>query len=241
MGSSQIRQGTWLNRYLGTDVSFSNGTTWRVQAKLDEKVIQESRSVCEDEDIGCEAIGVFQCANVAGAGPPNAIIKMFIHIPWQDTVNDPACDRAAQAGKNHNVTFSEELQAVKALTEADCSSTPAFFASKTEIQAFDEWVPGGYKRFILMEHLPGYSCWAGDYYQMPPAEKDRLRTAFKTAWLEAIQVGFRHAGPELCNILWDSQRNKCYLVDWMWWDSAYNDAWEDSRFIEWGLWDNTSD
>lgn len=80
-------------------------------------------------------------------------------------------------------TAKREIDALEYLTNARCSSTPALLAAKHETQGEEDWVPGGFVDFILMERLPGTEppYWSGSSMDRP--ERDRLREAFKKAWL----------------------------------------------------------
>jgi hypothetical protein len=79
-------------------------------------------------------------------------------------------------------TSQREVSALDYLTKAGCSSTPKLFAWKHETQGDDDWVPGGYIDYILMEKLPGETpgYWSG---RMSRAERDQLRESFKKAWM----------------------------------------------------------
>jgi hypothetical protein len=76
----------------------------------------------------------------------------------------------------------DEVKGLQHLTAARCSSVPALFAWKHEIQGDDGWVPGGYIDYTLMELVPGSSAASG-YNQMEREERDELREALKKAWL----------------------------------------------------------
>lgn len=98
------------------------------------------------------------------------------------------------------------------LTEAGCSRTPALLSHKVEKQSYEEWVPGGYKLYILMAELPG--CAPEVLYfsgQMPLQERDSLRRAFKASWLETVQCGLRHTDKGIRNLIWDREGNKWYV------------------------------
>ncbi|KAJ6031402.1 hypothetical protein N7540_002134 [Penicillium herquei] len=235
MGSSQYRPDTWFDRYIGTEMSFGDGSTWRLNTKIHEFENQESQQVCDDDEIESEARALFLCAKVAGDGPFNAVIKMRMQVPWTNTDNDTPEDRAQQAGSTFNISFFTEVEALDRLTETECSVAPALLSHKDEKQTDDEWVPGGYKRSILMEHVPG-SCLKFEYSGMSDGEKNRVRSAFKIAWQEAIECGCYHDHEDLENLVWDSDGNVCYLVDWEWWDPANKThVWTDDRFGNWGL------
>ena len=77
-----------------------------------------------------------------------------------------------------------KIEALSALTKARCSSAPSFLEWVAEQQSDDEWIPGGFKLFILMERLPGIDPSDGFINkQMDRSERDAVRAAFKTAWM----------------------------------------------------------
>ncbi|KAB8266633.1 hypothetical protein BDV30DRAFT_245065 [Aspergillus minisclerotigenes] len=84
-----------------------------------------------------------------------------------------------------------EIDALRCLTQAGCSSSPALLVWKHETQSNTGWVPGGFVDYILMEKVPGSK--APDYRQsLPPKERDRLLKAFKAAYLECMARGRVH-------------------------------------------------
>ena len=90
--------------------------------------------------------------------------------------------RAKQAVPDMRENSQLEIQDLEHLTKLKCSSTPAIFGWNHETQGDDDWVPGGYLDYILMERLPGArpDCFTGS---MERKERDQLREAFKKAWM----------------------------------------------------------
>ncbi|OKL57166.1 hypothetical protein UA08_07708 [Talaromyces atroroseus] len=100
-----------------------------------------------------------------------------------------------------------EIEGLRRLTAAVCSSTSALFAWKHENQGSDGWVPGGYIDSILMERLPGSMPLLG-LGKKNKEERTELRKALKVAWL--------------------------YIVDWEdWRESTEKDIWRDTHYIPW--------
>ncbi|KAJ6013728.1 hypothetical protein N7540_008319 [Penicillium herquei] len=202
----------WLNNdeYLGTEVTFPSNSVWKIDSKITEHEYRETEIDCNELGVRSETRGVFSCSKVTGHGPPTAIIKFRLQIPWYGKAHKSPDDRAKQAIQESPSSFKSEIEALSLLTEAGCSSTPALLGYKEEEQAYNERVPGGYKLSILMEKLPGSDpedLWFN--IQMPIDERHRLRSAFKKAWL--------------------------YLVDWEYWHFEKKKGWQDYLYIMWNL------
>lgn len=104
-------------------------------------------------------------------------------VPWIDTWSKSLQERAQQALSGPRERTTLEVAALKRLTEAGCSSAPRFYSWKTEIQGTAEWVPGGYRDYILMGKLPGSD--AGDCLEdvcWDPEVVNQIQAAFKVAW-----------------------------------------------------------
>lgn len=136
-------------------------------------------------------------------------------IPWWRTTQKKPQIRAKQAISENPYAFSSELKALSYLTKAGCASTPSLLSHKETKQSDEEWVPGGYKLYILMEKLPGCapepSFFSG---QMPLFERDMLRSAFKTSWLETVRCGVVHGDQGIRNLIWDKDSNKWWVPSW---------------------------
>lgn len=91
-------------------------------------------------------------------------------------------ERAEQAIHDMGENTRFEIDALRCLTQAGCSSSPALLGWKRETQSNTDWVPGGYIEYILMERMPGVR--PPPYWQpMAQEERDRLLKAFKEAYL----------------------------------------------------------
>lgn len=90
--------------------------------------------------------------------------------------------RAKQATSEMIAQSKIEVEALSILTNAHCSCMPALLSWVKRKQGDDQWVPGGYILYILMEKLPGLNP-TYLYDHMGRQERDDLRAAFKAAWL----------------------------------------------------------
>ncbi|KAJ5613622.1 hypothetical protein N7528_007276 [Penicillium herquei] len=243
MPSETLDFDTWFedDEYIGSEVSFPCGSIWKLETKIHEHAYQHTQYDWESIQLTSEARGVFTCSKVSGDGPSTAIIKIRLQIPWLRTARKRSETRAKQSTSNIPATFDLEVEALSKLTQAGCSSTPALYSSKKDQQTWDELVPGGYKLFILMEKLRG-SPDAVDLFftakrRDSRLERDNLRKAFKKAWLETLRCGVVHSDDAIRNLIWDSENNKCYIVDWERWRAPREGktVWKDRLYISFNL------
>lgn len=88
-----------------------------------------------------------------------------------------------------NYATEQEIDILKRLTSAGCSSTPSLLAVKIDAQeesVLDCWMPGGYIAYILMTKLPGEPLdlnvfWNENVYTK--ADRDEVRKAFKESYM----------------------------------------------------------
>ncbi|PYI31089.1 hypothetical protein BP00DRAFT_425884 [Aspergillus indologenus CBS 114.80] len=83
---------------------------------------------------------------------------------------------------------SQEIEALRALTNAGCSCTPRYIASKHEHQSLESWVPRGFLDYIVMEKLEGVTLSERYFSFLPPEEQKEIRTAFKSSYEECQQL-----------------------------------------------------
>lgn len=69
-----------------------------------------------------------------------------------------------------------EIQVLQQLTEAGCSCTPTLIDYDVVSQSDDEYVPGGYIAFILMEKLPGRNL--ENFHTFSLKKRDEVRISF---------------------------------------------------------------
>ncbi|KAJ5738478.1 hypothetical protein N7493_001633 [Penicillium malachiteum] len=240
MASHPSEESKWFPNglWIGKKIRFPDDSIWRYDSCVSESEAQETTSMCEIDEVESEARAVFLASRMHGFGPNRAIIKVRLQlarIPQTGTEDEPAVVRADQAVETFRDSFFSELEGLTHMRTARCSSAPMILSHLTQKQADYEPVPNGYKRFILMEEVPGSSL-AGKYHRFSMAEQNRVRAAFKIAWKDAIKCGLVHGDERIDNLIWDSDASKCYLVDWEWWDRVIQPiAWNDTRFLAWDL------
>ncbi|PYH41019.1 uncharacterized protein BP01DRAFT_306816 [Aspergillus saccharolyticus JOP 1030-1] len=228
--------------YIGMKVSFPDGSTWKLQSKLRHISHEVCQAECEGSGARSEARAVFLCCKVSGTGPPAAMIKIRLQIPWYKTAGELPDARAKQAISETPSVFDSEIEALATLTSRGCSSIPSLLSWKKERQSINEGVPGGYKLSILMQRVPGIDLDPGHpvyLVQMSREERELLRKAFKAAWLETVRCGIvnvTHVDESIGNILWDKEDQKCHLIDWECWRlSDGRTTWEDRLWDRWNV------
>lgn len=192
--------------WVGAELEFPDCevTRWKITSKISEKEDFRQDSDAERQNpVFSTARAVFVCCD-----PNNptheAILKVRLQyvdgpypylltrnsltcdrIPKWQTWSEPASVRAEQASSALSYTAVREITALKRLMEANCSSTPKLIASEHQLQGDSDFVPGGYKDFLLMERVPGEVPGDGGFLEnvLPTDEWTEIETAFKKAWL----------------------------------------------------------
>lgn len=80
MGHEANNCDIWFDddEYIGSEICFPAGSTWKLQTKLREHAYQEDQRDYEELQVHSEARGIFICSKVSGDGPPTAIIKIWL-------------------------------------------------------------------------------------------------------------------------------------------------------------------
>ncbi|KAK6815160.1 hypothetical protein RU639_008439 [Aspergillus parasiticus] len=220
---------TWLDddRWIGREIKFDEPTPsrWRIVRKIHEREILHLEWEVKKRGWRAEGRGVFLCTDTHGN---EGVVKVRLQIPYMGTYFTSSTERAKQAIHDMGKSFRFEIDALRCLTQARCSSSPALLGWKRETQSNTDWVPGGYIEYILMERMPGVR--PPPYWQ-PMEERDRLLKAFKEAYLECMACGRVHLDEGTRNLIWDDRSGKCYIIDWE--DSLETtpeDTWEDRLY-----------
>ena len=91
--------------------------------------------------------------------------------------------RALQARPDTRGQTLREIKALKDLTEAKCFCTPKFRAWKHENQDRNDWVPGGFLDYIVMEKLERRTLSLELIESLSSEQQQRLRTALKKLYM----------------------------------------------------------
>ncbi|PYI10688.1 hypothetical protein BO78DRAFT_305021 [Aspergillus sclerotiicarbonarius CBS 121057] len=159
----------------------------------------------------------FLCVDVADP-TRQALIAMFVQIPFQGTEFTPPAVRAQQASETVSKRAMTLLSAYCRLQAGKCKHTPAFLGTLKEKQAQDGWVPGGYAFFLGFTWLPGVKLGTGCvsdglFYELPLQKRDEIREAFRVAYTSMAACGVREwlsQSPK--HLLWDEDTRKVYFV-----------------------------
>lgn len=137
---------------------------------------------------GHSLIRGFETVLCRDAGDPNiqALMRIYLQIPYTGTGFMDSTIRATQATKFK----PRELEAHQALSKDTMASayTPALLSYDELQQGRSGLVPGGFLTYVVYEFIQGKrlgddSGHATTFWELPRAERDLIRVAFK----EAIQ------------------------------------------------------
>ncbi|GAB1205314.1 hypothetical protein BDV32DRAFT_118848 [Aspergillus pseudonomiae] len=230
---------TWLDddKWIGREIAFGEPipSKWRIVRKVHEREIVHTEWEGQRLDFRAEGRGVFLCTNADGK---EAVVKVRFQIPFMGTYSSSSEERAKQARHDMGEKTLFEIDALRCLTQAGCSSSPALLGWTRETQSNTDWVPGGYIEYILMERVPGVRPPAY-WHPMDQEERDRLLKAFKEAYIECMACGRVHLDEGERNLIWDNRAGKCYIVDWEdALETTPKDSWHDRKYKQYLLkWD----
>ena len=74
------------------------------------------------------------------------------------------------------------LHTLEQITEQNLKSGPRLLAMDLQTQSLDDFVPGGFSLFLLLEKLPGLQL-GPSFWDFPRSERNRIRANFKSAWM----------------------------------------------------------
>jgi hypothetical protein len=79
----------------------------------------------------------------------------------------------------HGVSASYEFYNLRRLSRLGCSSTPKLLDYQLASQSQNDYVPGGFIVYLLMEKVPGRNL--VNFPDLPMPERDQVRLAFAKA------------------------------------------------------------
>ncbi|KAK2757286.1 hypothetical protein FQN54_004800 [Arachnomyces sp. PD_36] len=211
------------NLFDQTKLDFAN-STWLVEEKLSTKTIESL--------LPCQATAVYRCRQIEPASGKEGIIKIHMQIPHS---GGPSVKQAANEEITRiNICAKTEIDFLTHLTKHGCRSTPRLISHTLIRQTEEMRLPGGYIIFLLMEKLPGKTIF--DFWNYDLGTRNRIRAAFKSAWMEMNSACVRHNDTAIRNILWDEEAEKCYILDFE--DAEFIDSptnWPTHEFSYWEL------
>ncbi|PWY80868.1 hypothetical protein BO94DRAFT_625973 [Aspergillus sclerotioniger CBS 115572] len=229
-------QRTWmLPNMMTRTITLTNDviSEWRPIEKLKEQPVEMDEEESKDEGGVPNTRIDFLCENVDDTNC-QAIVVMFLQIPFEGTEFAAPDIRALQATENDSLITRDLLSAYSRLQEGNCQHTPAFLGTLEEKQDPYSWVPGGYTFFLGFTKVPGVplgtKCMGeGVFYNLHPKKKEAVREAFKVAYIAMTSCGVREWLDRCLNhLVWDESVGKVYFVgdfgptdeEWEW-----NPAW----------------
>ncbi|KAJ9232140.1 hypothetical protein DTO169E5_7611 [Paecilomyces variotii] len=186
-------------------------TEWELKQVLTEKIF---------DDIITGKDGVYEVSGLAlvtqTRGPSQgteAILRIRMQIPPVKNPNSRLRKKFDYSKlKETEICWmgDHEIQVLQQLTEAGCSYTPTLIDYDVVAQSDDEYVPGGYIAFILMEKLPGRNL--ENFHTFSLKKRDEVRISFLKSLRKLYALGYMHLDPRRRNIMWDNDTKRCFFV-----------------------------
>lgn len=188
-------------------------TQWRIKYRIGE---EKDHKIEGGLLPPFDSTAVFVCRRdntdeIASEIPTYAILKIWMQIP----------DRGSNQGET--VAISKAPEHVKAEIDAlrrmrqlgDDAPGPKLIAHKYRKQKEDQWIPGGYVCFALMQKLPGRMLDYDYYWSLTLEDRELIRKAFRAAWQKvANDLQLRHGDAALRNLMWEEENRKLYIIDY---------------------------
>lgn len=186
-------------------------TEWKIEQILTERVF-DARDTGEHDLY--EASGI--CIAVQTEGPSKsseAILRVRMQIPPDTSNDEDDDDREHSKFAKDEISWmaDNEIDFLEQLTEKGCSCTPKLLDYRISTQTKDQYVPGGYIAFILMEKVPGRNL--NNFHTFTLKERDEVRIAAARAIREFYSLGYRHMDRGRHNLIWDDETKRCFIVD----------------------------
>lgn len=190
----------WIGaRYDGRVIDMAELGSWQIDTKLSEKA---TCSATPEEGGIAQATAVYYCHRVDEGTPDVAVIKIHKQYCQQLTGSRPHIDARCRIQtlvdldqdlpkqgltpdtvptKELHHFARKELNCLQTLTKEDCKYSPKLYGYLCDTQQPDDWVPGGYVLYLLMERLPGISV--DSWMDLPSSEEEdeQLRCALGAA------------------------------------------------------------
>ncbi|KAM5458249.1 hypothetical protein MaudCBS49596_000161 [Microsporum audouinii] len=235
MGGVKFHQYWIENLFHGYTLwSFDNQTAWCIREKLSERA-----TLCRDRagNTVAEGQAVYICQQVHGKSVGmEAIMKIRLQVPPEYPPNrDPEALKKLASNVPSFLT-NGEVGALKHFNKAGCKVTPKLIDVIPALQPFNCPVPDGYIVFIVMEKVPGVPL--SNFWKYDLAKREKIRAAFRLSMSELYSHRGNPTDPHLGNIIYDEEKNKCWIVDyegiWVAKEIEQEEVTE-SDYIYWGL------
>ncbi|PWY77029.1 hypothetical protein BO70DRAFT_70694 [Aspergillus heteromorphus CBS 117.55] len=229
----------WLQGSIITIAKGGNTTSWKPVECMAELPIE----AYQHDRIGDGRMPYVQldllCHRVSDTST-QAIISVFLQIPWTGTESARRDERAKQASQTQPDGFRLLLEAYRRLDAGNCTHTPSFLGASATIQGLDSWVPGGFVYYIGYTQVPGTQLGnsmigRGFFYECPPEKQDVIREAFKEALISMGECGVASRSfPNPRHLYWLEESQKIFVTG-SFQVSKRPWVWEPVEWIRWGL------
>ncbi|KAL5340318.1 hypothetical protein BJX70DRAFT_361414 [Aspergillus crustosus] len=131
-----------------------------------------------------------------------------MQVPYAGSEYAIKAERERQATSTLTENGLRELEPLQILTENKCESTPTIREYHITQQGDDDLVPGGFLHYILMDRVPGVELSQDVFWSLDREERDDIREAFQTAWLQCLEAGVRAS---MGHLFWDRESSKMWF------------------------------
>jgi len=161
---------------------------------------------------------VYTCKQIrpetSGVGLEEFVVKIKVQEPrnYLNTLQEPQSEPST--------TTSAEIKALETFTKAGNPHVPHLIAWKQEAQDSRGLLPGGYITYTVMSKLPGQNLLDLQYWSIPAKEREMIMDEFWRALKTIYDLGIEPIDRALRNVLWDSETQRCTIVDFELWHDA---------------------
>ncbi|KAJ5788857.1 uncharacterized protein N7518_005868 [Penicillium psychrosexuale] len=127
--------------------------------------------------------GKYHCRD----GNETAFMRIYKQIPLDGTRLEDSDVRKPQARPPGDHV---ELEALKFLTEQECSVTPRLLGYRIGQQDEHDIVPGGYIIHLVWEQVEGESLDFQQFWALPYATREKIRWNFEEAYRKLLKFGY---------------------------------------------------
>ena len=130
--------------------------------------------------------GEYLCRYIDDPGFKLAFMHIYKQIPLDGTELDSLEDRKKQATIRSHV----ELNALKKLTENECTATPKLLGYQISKQDANDLIPRGYIIYLLLEKFRGYPLEFEKFGSLLLGKRNLIRVKFKVAYMFIIRYNY---------------------------------------------------
>ncbi|KAJ5869193.1 hypothetical protein N7455_004134 [Penicillium solitum] len=202
-----------------------------------EKLGEESRDITQSDFASgmgpAFTAGKYLCRPSAGDEDKLAFMRIYKQIPLYGTRLDSMKVREAQASKPRNHV---ELDALKDLTENNCTATPKLLGYRIAKQDVNDLVPGGYIMYLAWGKVPGDPLDINEFWSLPFSRRQIIRDKFRKAYTEVLCFGYKPILSTPSKIILDKITGDIKISGFSWAAPIQPETeWNDYNFVKFTL------